>query len=85
MNVTVVHPEATRMERTADAVARRAEVDGSSHAEAETALYGGSLIGRIVEAEDVAAVVAFLASQRSVAINGDAIAAGGGSPRAIHY
>jgi len=33
----------------------------------------------------VAAVVAFLASPRSVAINGDAIAAGGGSPRAIHY
>jgi hypothetical protein len=30
-------------------------------------------------------VVAFLASPRSVAINGDAIAAGGGAPGAIHY
>lgn len=85
VNVTVVHPGATRTERTADTVARRAAADGISTIEAEQALYGGSLIGRIVEAEEVAAIVTFLASPRSVAINGDAIAAGGGSPRAIHY
>jgi hypothetical protein len=29
--------------------------------------------------------VVFLCSPKSVAINGDAIAAGGGAPRAIHY
>ena len=85
INVTVVHPGATRTERTAETLARRAEADGVSEAEAEWRLYGGSLIGRIVEAEEVAAVVAFLASPRSIAINGDAIAAGGGAPRAIHY
>jgi NAD(P)-dependent dehydrogenase (short-subunit alcohol dehydrogenase family) len=85
VNVTIVHPGATRTERTAEIVRRRAEADGISSADAETKLYGGSLIGRIVEAEEVAAVVVFLASPRSVAINGDAIAAGGGSPRAIHY
>ena len=33
----------------------------------------------------LADVVAFLASPRSVAINGDAIAAGGGAPGTIHY
>jgi len=33
----------------------------------------------------VADVVAFLCSPRSRAINGDAIAVGGGAPRAIHY
>jgi hypothetical protein len=33
----------------------------------------------------VADVVAFLASPRAAAINGDAIAVGGGAPRAIHY
>jgi len=43
------------------------------------------LIGRIVDAEEVAAVAAFLASSKSVAINGDAIAAGGGTPRSIYY
>jgi NAD(P)-dependent dehydrogenase (short-subunit alcohol dehydrogenase family) len=85
VNVTVVHPGATRTERTADIVRRRADADGTSPAEAEKALYGNSLIGRIVEAEEVAAVVVFLASPKSVAITGDAIAAGGGSPRAIHY
>jgi len=85
VNVTVVHPGATRTEKTADAVARKAAADGSSTQEAEKALYGGSLIGRIVEAEEVADVVTFLASPRSVAINGDAIAAGGGAARVIHY
>jgi NAD(P)-dependent dehydrogenase (short-subunit alcohol dehydrogenase family) len=85
VNVTVVHPGATRTERTAETIARKAAADGISAAEAEQALYGGSLIGRIVEAEEVAAVVAFLASPVSAAINGDAIAAGGGVARVIHY
>jgi len=85
VNVTVIHPGATRTERTAETIARRAAADGISRDAAEKALYGGSLIGRIVEAEEVAAIVTFLASPRSVAINGDAIAAGGGSARAIHY
>ncbi|HEX7819101.1 MAG TPA: SDR family oxidoreductase [Sphingobium sp.] len=85
INVTVVHPGATRTERTAITVAARSTELGLSAAETEKHLYGGSLIGRIVEAEEIADVVAFLASPRSVAINGDAIAAGGGSAKAIHY
>ena len=85
INVTVVHPAATRTERTADMVAARASAEGVSQAEAERMLFGGSLIGRIVEADEVAAVVAFLCSPRSVAINGDAVAVGGGVPRAIYY
>jgi NAD(P)-dependent dehydrogenase (short-subunit alcohol dehydrogenase family) len=85
VNVTVLHPGATRTEKTADTIAQKAAADAISLEDAEKALFGQSLIGRIVEAEEVAAVVTFLASPRSVAINGDAIAAGGGSPRAIHY
>src|SRR4051812_17876399 len=42
-------------------------------------------IGRLVTAAEVADVIAFLCSPRSVAINGDAIAAGGGVRGAIHY
>jgi NAD(P)-dependent dehydrogenase (short-subunit alcohol dehydrogenase family) len=42
-------------------------------------------IGRLVTAEEVADVIAFLCSPRSVAINGDAVAAGGGARGAIHY
>jgi hypothetical protein len=39
----------------------------------------------MVTAHEVAAVIAFLASPRSIAINGDAVACGGGTPRVIHY
>lgn len=85
INVTVVHPGATRTERTAATIARKSENDGISLTAAEQSLFGHNLIGRIVEAEEVAAVVAFLASPLSAAITGDAIAAGGGSARSIHY
>jgi enoyl-[acyl-carrier-protein] reductase (NADH) len=45
----------------------------------------GAMIGRIVDASEVADVVAFLASPRSVAITGDAVFAGGGSRGRISY
>ena len=46
---------------------------------------GGNLIGKLITAEEVADVVTFLASPRSMAINGDAVAAGGGTRGAIYY
>jgi NAD(P)-dependent dehydrogenase (short-subunit alcohol dehydrogenase family) len=70
INVTVVHPGATKTERMSDETAARA---------------GGNVIGRVVDADEVAYVVAFLASPKSVAITGDAIACGGGAKGAIHY
>ena len=42
-------------------------------------------VKRAIDALDIANVVAFLASPKSVAITGDTIAAGGGVGRAIHY
>lgn len=71
VNVVAVHPGATRTERTDP----KHERELATHAS----------IGRIVDATEVAAVVAFLASPRSVAINGDAIPVGGGSRGTIHY
>lgn len=44
-----------------------------------------SAIGRIVTAEEVAWLVAFLASPRSVAVNGSVIDAGGGTKGPIFY
>jgi NAD(P)-dependent dehydrogenase (short-subunit alcohol dehydrogenase family) len=70
INVTVVHPGATRTERTSDDIAARMT---------------GNSIGRIVDADEVAYVIAFLASPKSVAVTGDAIACGGGVYGAIHY
>jgi enoyl-[acyl-carrier-protein] reductase (NADH) len=51
----------------------------------EAQMAAGNTIGHIVDASEVAAVVAFLCSPRSRAINGDAIAAGGGVRGTIHY
>jgi NAD(P)-dependent dehydrogenase (short-subunit alcohol dehydrogenase family) len=70
INVVALHPGATRTERTDAAAEQRAKGNG---------------IGRIVDAKEVAYVVAFLASPKSVSINGDTIATGGGTLGAIRY
>ena len=85
INVTVVHPGMTRTERIPALVAAMAERQGINPAEAEQRLGGNNLIGRMVDASEVADVVAFLASPRSASINGDAIATGGGAKGSIHY
>jgi NAD(P)-dependent dehydrogenase (short-subunit alcohol dehydrogenase family) len=85
VNVTVVHPGITRTERTPETLAAMAAARNSTSEEVEAALARQVSIGRVVTAEEVAAVVVFLASPRSVAINGDAIAAGGGVRGAIYY
>lgn len=85
INVTVVHPGMTRTERTPDVLAAMAAARGITAEQAEQALATGITIGRIVDAGEVAAVVAFLASPLSVAITGDAIAAGGGARGPIVY
>ena len=70
VNVTVVHPGRTVTERTpADVAAAPAD----------------TRIGRLVTAAEVADVVAFLCSPRSVAVTGDAVAVGGGTPGVAVY
>lgn len=64
VNVTTVHPGITVTERTP------ADVAGAP---------AGNRIGRLVTADEVADVVVFLCSPRSVAVTGDAVAAGGGT------
>jgi NAD(P)-dependent dehydrogenase (short-subunit alcohol dehydrogenase family) len=66
-------------------LAARAKAAGVSQDEIEAGIAAGVSIGRIVDAAEVADVVAFLASPRSVAINGDAIAVGGGAKGPIYY
>jgi hypothetical protein len=52
---------------------------------AEDEMAGGNSIHHLVDATEVAHVITFLCSPKSRAINGDAIAVGGGAPRSIHY
>jgi NAD(P)-dependent dehydrogenase (short-subunit alcohol dehydrogenase family) len=85
VNVTVVHPGMTRTERTPQALEAMAAARGTTVEELEERLESAVAIGRLVTAEEVASVVTFLASPKSVALNGDAIVAGGGARGSIHY
>ena len=85
ITVTCVHPGVTHTEKTASLVQHRAEAAGVPSEEIERRMAQGNTIKRVVTAEEIADIVAFLASPRSAAINGDVIAAGGGMPGAIYY
>jgi NAD(P)-dependent dehydrogenase (short-subunit alcohol dehydrogenase family) len=84
INVSVIHPGLTRTEKTPDVVAARAARLGVSAEEAEKRMVN-NLVGRLIDAQEIAYVATFLASPKSVAINGDVIAAGGGAATAIYY
>jgi NAD(P)-dependent dehydrogenase (short-subunit alcohol dehydrogenase family) len=85
INVTVVHPGATRTERTFSSIESQSQRLGITMEEAEQRMADGNTVKQIIDARDIAYVVAFLASPRSIAINGDVIAAGGGTARSIYY
>src|SRR4051794_25880587 len=84
INVTVVHPGMTRTEATPGVMAWLAESRGVTADEVERSMNNNS-IRRMIDASEVATVIAFLASPRSIAITGDAIACGGGQPGYIYY
>ncbi|MGW1738575.1 SDR family NAD(P)-dependent oxidoreductase [Nocardia sp. NPDC001965] len=84
VNVTVVHPGLTRTERLTARLAEQSAESGTPVAELERALARNS-VGRIIDAREVADVVTFLASPRSIAVTGDAVAVGGGVPGPVFY
>jgi NAD(P)-dependent dehydrogenase (short-subunit alcohol dehydrogenase family) len=84
INVTVVHPGMTRTDDVAALVERTAQAEGITPEEAGTRMARNS-IHHLVDAAELADVIVFLASPRSIAINGDAIAAGGGVPGPVYY
>ena len=51
----------------------------------ERRIAGRNLTRTLIDASQVAAVIAFLASPLSVSINGESIACGGGTPGVIRY
>jgi len=85
INVTCVHPGLTRTEKTPGVIEWRAGVQKKTKEEIEKAMNDLNTIRRLVTAEEIGHIVAFLASPKSIAINGDAIAAGGGAPGSIYY
>ena len=85
IQVVCVHPGLVRTEATPGVIAAQAKAQGVSEAEIEKRMAGRNLLRKIVTADEIAGVVTFLASPKAVAINGDAIPAGGGSPGSIFY
>ena len=85
ITAVVVHPATTRTERTPAVIDAMAKRRGVPAQEVEAQLNSSNLLGRLVEAQEVAWVVAFLCSPKAVSINGDAVVVGGGIRGAIHY
>ena len=80
-----IHPGLTRTEKTAGVVERRAAAQNVDPATVEAQMAASNVINKLITSEEIAHVVTFLASPKSIAINGDTIAAGGGIRGAIHY
>ncbi len=85
INVNVVHPGTTRTERSGPMYEERARSEGVSVEEIESRIGQNVAVGRIIDSREVAYVVAFLASPRSVAVTGEVIAAGGGTGGAVYH
>jgi NAD(P)-dependent dehydrogenase (short-subunit alcohol dehydrogenase family) len=85
ITAVVVHPSTTRTERTPTVIDATAKRRGLTPAEIEAQMNSSNLLGRLVDAQEIAWVVAFLCSPKAVAINGDSIVVGGGIRGAIHY
>jgi NAD(P)-dependent dehydrogenase (short-subunit alcohol dehydrogenase family) len=85
INVTVVHPGLTITESSPANLRAMAAARGREPHEVEAELAARVSIGRPVRSEEVADVIAFLASPRSIALNGDAVVASGGARGAIYY
>ena len=85
ISVVCVHPGLTRTEKTPGVITAQAKAQRLSEGEIETRMAGRNLVRKIITAQEVADVVIFLASPKAIAINGDAIGAGGGVPGVIHY
>ncbi|GGF58350.1 short-chain dehydrogenase [Azorhizobium oxalatiphilum] len=84
INVTGVHPGQTRTEPTDHQLAQEAARLGVSFEDAERRR-AANILGRLVHADEIADVIAFLASPRSVSITGDFIPVGGGQPGVVYY
>ena len=82
INVTCVHPGLTRTRQLDEAVD---EADRTLLATIEERIPKSNSIRRMIDADDIATLITFLASPLSMAVNGESIACGGGVPGVIRY
>ena len=85
ITVVCVHPGMTVTEKTPGLIDRQAKANNISPAEMEKRMDSRNTNRKVVHMQEVADLLTFIASPRSVAVNGDVIAAGGGAPGTVHY
>ncbi len=90
ITVNCIHPGTTRTERTPGLLAARAAQLGISADEVEQRDFApdaprGNAICRMVDASEIAYLVAFLASDKAWAVTGELISANGGVGNAVYY
>ncbi len=85
VTVNIVHPPFTKTDRYPARLEARAKKLGVSLEEAEASFTANFPIGRIVEPEDIAPAILFLASPHASAITGQALAVDGGSTPYVAY
>jgi NAD(P)-dependent dehydrogenase (short-subunit alcohol dehydrogenase family) len=78
VTANAVCPAFVRTDMTARSMARISERTGRDEASAEAALATASPLGRLLEPDEVAFAVAFLAAEEAVAINGQTLVLDGG-------
>ena len=76
INVTCVHPGVTRTEKTAGVIQKRADAAGVSIEEIERRMSESNTIRHLVNSDEIANIVVFLASPKSVGDYRDVIVAG---------
>jgi NAD(P)-dependent dehydrogenase (short-subunit alcohol dehydrogenase family) len=85
INVTVVHPGQTRTEIWPQRLEAMAKAQGKTPDEMQKDIISRNAIRQMVDSSDIANVVTFLASPRSLAITGDTVVAAGGGGNAVYY
>ena len=90
ITVNCVHPGTTRTERTPGMLAERGAELGISAEEVEQRDFApgsasGNAIGRMVDADEIAYVTTFLASDKAWAVTGELIVATGGAGNFVYY
>ena len=78
VTANAVCPAFVRTDMTAESIERIVSRTGRSEEEAEAALAGSAPLGRLLEPEEVAFAVAFLAAPEAGAINGQTLILDGG-------
>ena len=82
VTANAICPTYVRTEMTRRSIARIVDVTSRSEEEAEAALSASSPLGRLLEPDEVAFAVAFLAAPEAVAVNGQTLVLDGGGIQA---